>query len=49
MYSLKWDDDDDDDVDESEQGRQSPAHRVELASQRAFTEIFGDAESEIEQ
>ena len=50
MYSLKWEDDDDDDVDENEQGRQSPVHCVELASRRAFTEIFGDTErSEIKQ
>ena len=42
LYSLKWDDDDD--MDESEQERRSPVHQVELASKRAFTEIFGDNE-----
>jgi hypothetical protein len=48
MYSLIWDDDDD--MDESEQERQSSAHQVELASKRAFTEIFGDTgKSEIKQ
>lgn len=49
LYSLKWDDGEDKDAG-SEQGRQSPAHHVELTSKRAFTEIFGDAgTSEIKQ
>ena len=46
MYSLKWEEDDDGDIDENEQGRQSPAHCVELASRRTFTEIFGDTQTE---
>ena len=46
MYSLKWEEDDDGDIDENEQGRRSPAHCVELASRRTFTEIFGDTRTE---